>query len=82
MTEIEKVKQNEKTEEYVSNEGTRKKPEKDHNETEINNLSDKECKTILIRILIEQGKRIGEHCENFNKELENITKAIRAKKVH
>lgn len=45
----------------------RKKPEKKTNETDLNNLSDKEFKTLVIRI--------DEHSENFNKKLENIKKS-------
>ena len=45
---------------------------KTSNKTEINNLADKEFKAIAIRMLTEQGKRIDEHGENFNKELEYI----------
>ena len=41
------------------------------NETKINNLPDKEFKTLRIRMLTELGKRIDEQNENFNKELEN-----------
>ena len=49
-----------------------KTPEKTTNETEINNSPDKELKALAIKILTELGKRIDEHSENFNKELENI----------
>lgn len=59
-----------KTEEYDSNERTRKKC----NETEINNLPDKEFKAIVVRMLTEPGERIDEQSENFNEELENIKK--------
>ena len=40
------------------------------NETEINNLSDTEFKSFVIRMLIELGKRIDEHSEIFNNEVE------------
>ena len=40
------------------------------NKTEISNLPDKEFKTLVM--LTELGKRLDEHSENFNKELENI----------
>ena len=52
----------------------KKSPEKINNETEINNLPDKEFKTLLLIMLTELGKRIDEHGENFNKELKNIFK--------
>ena len=51
-----------------------KNPEKSTNETKINNLPDKESEASVIKLLIELGKRIDEHSENFNKELKNIGK--------
>lgn len=36
------------------------KPQKTTNETEINNLPDKEFKVLVIRMLTELGKRIDE----------------------
>ena len=70
-----KVKQNEKTKEFVPIERARENPwEKTRNETEINNLPDKEFKELVIKMLTEVWKRIHEHNENFNKELENIKK--------
>ena len=39
---------------------------------DIGNLPEKEFKALVIRMLTELGKRIDEHSENFNKELENI----------
>ena len=44
------------------------------NETETNNLPDKQFKELVIKMLTELGKRIDEHSENFNKEIENIKK--------
>ena len=38
----------------------------------INNLPDKEFKALETRMLTDLGKRIDQHSENFNKELENI----------
>ena len=40
---------------------------------QINNLQDKELKTIII-MPTELGKRVDEHSENSNRELENIKK--------
>ena len=37
-----------------------------------NNLPDKEFKEMVIKILSKLRKKIKEHTENFNKELENI----------
>ena len=54
--------------EFVSNENKRKTA----NETEINNLLDTEFKSFVIRMLIELGKRIDEHSEIFNNEVENF----------
>ena len=51
-----------------------KSSEKELNETEIHNLPDKEYKLIVIRMLPDIGRRIDEHSENFNKELENINR--------
>ena len=51
-----------------------KTPEKMNNEREVNNLSDEEFKTLVIRMLTEFRRRIEKHSENFNKELENIKK--------
>ena len=42
------------------------------NEMEINNLVDKEFKVMVIKKLAELGRRMDEHSENFNKEMENI----------
>ena len=72
----EKVKQNKKTVKVVSIERTRKKkkPEKTTNETEINNLPDEQFKVLVIRMLTELGKRIGEHSGHINKELKSIKK--------
>ena len=40
------------------------------------NLLYKKFKALVIRKLTELGKRIDEHSENFNKELENIRKEL------
>ena len=39
------------------------------------NLPDKGPKAIVIKVLTELRKRIVEHGENFNKELENVKKS-------
>ena len=41
-------------------------------EMEIRNLPDKEFKVIFIKMLTELGRRMDEHSENFNKDIENI----------
>ena len=51
-----------------------KSSKKELNETEINSLPDKEYKIIVIKMFTGLGRRIDEHSENFNKELENIKK--------
>ena len=51
-----------------------KTPENTTNEIEINNLPDKEFKTLVIRMLTEWGERIDEHSENFNRKLEHMKK--------
>ena len=47
---------------------------KKHLMKQINKWPDKELKELIIRMLTEFEKGIGEHTENFNKELENTTK--------
>ena len=47
-----------------------KTPGEKSNKTEISNLPDKEFKTLIM--LTELGKRLDEHSEIFNRELENI----------
>ena len=51
-----------------------KSSEQELNETERNNLPDKEYKLIVIKVLTDLGRRIDECSENFNKELENMEK--------
>lgn len=41
---------------------------------ETNNLSGKEFKVMVINILTKLGRRMDEHNENLNKEMENIRK--------
>ena len=48
-----------------------------HNETEINNLPDREFKALVIRMSTELGGKVDEHGENFNKELESIKLPVR-----
>lgn len=59
-----KVKQNEKTEEYVSNEETRKISIKEQNR--ISNFPDKEFKVMVKRMLTKQESRIEEFRKNLN----------------
>ena len=40
----------------------------------INNLLDKEFKAMVIKMLTELRRRMDEHSENFNKEIENTRK--------
>ena len=51
-----------------------KSPETDFSETEISDLSDREFKIIVIKMLIEVKRAKYEKSENFNKEIENIRK--------
>ena len=48
--------------------------EKDLNHTEIRYLPDKELKVMVIKMLTKLERRMDEHNENSNKELENIRK--------
>ena len=66
--------QNEEKEEYVPIQEQNKTPEKELNKMKINNLLDKEFKAMVIKMLTELRRRMDEHSENFNKEIENIRK--------
>ena len=56
-----------------------KTPEDGFSEVEVNNLPDKEFKVMIIKMLNELRRRMDEHSEKFNKELENIKKNQTAK---
>lgn len=43
--------------------------EKELNETEINNLSDKGFRVIAVKMLTDLWRRMGKLCENFSKEI-------------
>ena len=62
------------TEEYVPNEEQDKTPEEELSEVKISNLLNKEFKVMIIKMPSEIGRRMDEHSEKFNKELENIEK--------
>ena len=47
---------------------------KELNKTEMSSLHNEELKVMIIKMLTELGRRMDEHSENFNKELENIKK--------
>lgn len=52
-----------------------KNPQNIINETEINNIPDKEFKAIIIRMITELGERINEHSKNVKKNaLGNMNK--------
>ena len=51
------------------------------NETEINNLPDKEFKALVIRTLTELVKRIDKYNDSFNKELEIFKKEPELKNI-
>ena len=60
-----------------------KTPEKQLNEVEIGNLPEKEFRIMIVKMIQDLGKRIKEHNENFNKELDNIKKEpIRAEEYN
>ena len=40
----------------------------------INNLTDKQFKMLVMKMLTELGETIDEQSDNFNKELENMKK--------
>ena len=49
-------------------------PETDLNETDVNDISDKEIKITVINMLTEVKRTVHEQSENFSKEMENIRK--------
>ena len=50
----------------------------DLNEIELRYLPEKEFKVMVIKMLIKLGRRMDEHNEKFNKEIENIIKYHRS----
>ena len=64
-----------KNKEYASKKEIRQTlRKKDLNDTNINNLPDKEWKVVVIRTLIELNRPMDGHSKNINKEVENIWK--------
>ena len=59
--------------EYVSNEKKKTKPQK-NSDIHRSNLPDKEFKVMVIKMLIQLRRRMDEHNENFNEDVENIRK--------
>ena len=51
-----------------------KTPEEELGEVEIDNLSNKEFKVMIIKMIKELGRRMDEHSEKFYKALESIKK--------
>ena len=51
-----------------------KKFEQATSEMKINNLTDKQFKMLVMKMLTELGETIDEQSDNFNKELENMKK--------
>ena len=52
--------------------GQAKTSETNLSKMDISNLPDKDFRISVIKMLIELGRRIDEHSENFNKEMVNI----------
>ena len=52
----------------------RQKPREELSKVEISNLSHKELKIIIIKMLNKPGRRKDVHSEKFYKDLENINK--------
>ena len=50
---------------FQMKEQVKKNPAKTPNETEINNLPDKEFKALVVRIVVELRKRINKYNENL-----------------
>lgn len=51
-----------------------KSSEKKLNKMKVSNLSHKEFKLMVIKMLTKQGSRINEHNENLNNEMKNLRK--------
>ena len=51
-----------------------KKFEQTTSEMKINNLTDKQFKILVMKMLTELGETIDEQSDNFNKELQNMKK--------
>ena len=51
-----------------------KTPEEELSEVEIGKLPDKEFKVMIIKMIKELGRRMDEHSEKINKELEDVKK--------
>lgn len=64
-----RVKQNEETENYVSNRRAQWNLRENLNEMVLSNLPDKEFQAMVINILTELGKRMDELSENYNKDI-------------
>lgn len=48
-----------------------KSPEKNRNEMEVNSLPNKEFKVMVIKMIPDLRRRMGEHGKSSNKEVEN-----------
>lgn len=66
--------QNEALEKYVPKQRMRQNLRKILNKIQISNLPDKEFRALVIKMLIKLGRRIEEHSQYVNKEIENTKK--------
>ena len=71
-----KDRQDEKAEGYVPDEGKDKTPEKQLNEVEIGNLTEKEFRIMIVKMIQDLGKRMEAKIEKmqeiFNKDLDEL----------
>ena len=71
-----KDRQNEKAEDYVPDEGKDKTPEKQLNEVEIGNHSEKEFRIMIVKMIQDFRKRLEAKIKKmqqlFNKDLEEL----------
>lgn len=69
-----RARQNKETEEYIPNKRKRQTLRRRTKEMGTSLLPDKEFKVMAIKMLTKLERRMDKHCENLNKETENIIK--------
>ena len=78
--QTQRVRQNEETEEYVPSERTGGQNHSKGATQNRDNMSDREFKVMVIKILIGLDKRLEDPSDSLNKETENKKESIRDKK--
>ena len=73
---MQRVRQNEETEEYVPNKTGQNKA-KQLTEMETSNMHGREFRVMVIKILAGLDKKVDDHSDTFNKKIENMKKKQR-----